>query len=94
LKLLLTGFLQKQVAFELGISESRVQDVKSNIKRKWGVCSDIDFIVTAIRKGYLKIEQEDVKTQDSPHSFHCPESVGYQYTYEPSKKQNVRIIIE
>lgn len=53
LKLLLEGYLQKQIGLKLGISESRVNDVKSIIKKKWNVVTDIEFFLTALSKGYL-----------------------------------------
>ncbi len=93
LKLLLSGYLQKQVAYELGISESRVQDVKSIIKKKWGVSSDIEFILTAIRKGYLQLE-DDTQVASSSYFVNSSEAFQVQYSYTRSCKKNVRIIID
>ncbi|GAB5419145.1 MAG: hypothetical protein Crog4KO_06530 [Crocinitomicaceae bacterium] len=53
LKLLLYGYLHKEIAECLGLSVSRVHDIKRSIKSKWKVISDIDFFLLALEKGYL-----------------------------------------
>ena len=93
LKLLLSGYLQKQVATELGISESRVQDIKSIIKKKWGVDSDIEFILTAVRKGFLEVENKH-KGSYSHYSVNSSDTLNVFYSYAPSRKKNVRIMFE
>lgn len=93
LKLLLAGFMQKQIAYDLSISESRVQDVKSIIKKKWDVHTEIDFILTAIRKGYLIIESES-KKEIAIYTSNCTEVNSFNYNYTPSKRNKFRVIFD
>lgn len=93
LELLLAGFMQKQIAHELGISESRVQDVKSIIKKKWGVLTEIDFILTAIRKGYLNLEKIQGKNAAN-YTSDSSQVSRYHYCYTPSPKAKFRVIFE
>lgn len=53
LKLLVQGYFQKDIARQLGLSISRVQDIKSSIRKKWGVESEMQFFLTALKKGYF-----------------------------------------
>ncbi|XOV67590.1 MAG: response regulator transcription factor [Fluviicola sp.] len=93
LKLLLSGYLQKQVAHELGISESRVQDVKRIIKKKWQVHSDIEFILFAIKQGYIEIENIE-----SPASLryyaHTSNTIKVNYCYAPNTRKSVRVFFD
>jgi len=93
LALLLAGYMQKQIASELGISESRVQDVKSIIKKKWHVATEIEFILEAIKQGYLKIES-GTKDFLASYTTNTSEVSNYSYSYLPSKRRMVRIIID
>lgn len=93
LRLLLTGCLQKQIAVMLNISESRVQDVKQIIKRKWGVKTEVDFILMAMRKGYL----ESLKNPcDTFITYTTTSTVNdrFFYNYTPSKRNKVKVIFE
>lgn len=85
LNLLLAGYLQKQIATILGISESRVQDVKRIVKRKWNVNTDIDFFVTALRKGYLNVEIDTMK-EFANYVSHSTNDTRVSYSYTPSKR--------
>lgn len=93
LKLLLSGYLQKQVAHELGISESRVQDVKRIIKKKWQVNSEIEFVLTAIKKGYLEIGAKDYQER-IPSSAQYASEINVNYSYLPSPRNNFRVIFD
>lgn len=93
LKLLLAGFMQKQIAHELGISESRVQDVKRIIKKKWEVDTEIDFILKAIRMGYLLLEGNAMKAF-ARYTSNSTEESRFNYIYTPSKKNKVRVIFD
>lgn len=83
LNLLLAGYLQKQIATLLGISESRVQDVKRIVKKKWNVDTDIDFFLTALRKGYLDIEIDTMK-EFANYVSHSSTDIRVSYSYSPS----------
>jgi DNA-binding CsgD family transcriptional regulator len=93
LKLLLAGFMQKQIAQELEISESRVQDVKSIIKKKWEVNTEIDFILAAIRLGYLIIEGSPIKAF-AKYTSNSTEESRFNYIYSPSRHNKVRVIFD
>lgn len=96
LKLLLSGYLQKDIGHLLHLSESRVQDIKATIKRKWGVSSEIEFILEAVRRGFLELEQDGfgmlhskefvVKSVTQPYNIH--------YNYLRSEKRKVQVIVE
>lgn len=93
LTLLLAGHLQKQIAAILGISESRIQDIKQIIKRKWGVKTEVDFILMAMRKGYL----ESLKNPSDTFITYTTTSTVNDlvvYNYMPSKRNKVKVIFE
>lgn len=92
-KLLVKGYMQKEVADILSISLKRVEGVKADIKRKWGVTTEVEFILAAIREGYLDIDSVPVRIQEHYHSNSTGGSTTV-YTYKPSKKNKVKVIIE
>jgi DNA-binding CsgD family transcriptional regulator len=58
LKLLLAEYTQSEISSILGLSYSRVSDVKRIIKGKWEVDSTIGLILESIRRGYVEIERD------------------------------------
>ena len=56
LKLIARGASNKEIAYQLGISESKVKRHVTNILRKLGVRDRIQAAVLALRRGWVKLE--------------------------------------
>ena len=58
IKLLLAEYTQSEIAHLLGLSYSRVNDVKTIVMDKWNVKSMVGLVIEAIRRGYIELEDD------------------------------------
>ncbi len=91
LKLLLVGYTQAEIAKMLKLSQSRIQDIKKIIKRKWGVQNDIEFVVEAIRRGLIELERDNMEYDGSTRSCSIPGLIKTNYIYTESLSKTIKI---
>jgi hypothetical protein len=71
LKLLLAEYNQSEIAFQLNLSMSRINDIKRIIMEKWEIDSKnlMGLLLEGIRRGYVEVDRDNFESSDCNYVY-------------------------